>query len=90
MLPGTDVFSDPRFEKDEHLYCPPCAARAPWVGDVLEVWRWTKAGRELRDIEPAPSAALIDGLLTIDAEIAALEDDMHERAEAERKRKAGA
>jgi len=81
---------DPRFDDDEHIYCPPCAARAPWVGQVIEAFAWTEKG-SLGDVVARPSEACIDGVLLLRREVSLLHaEEMDDaRQDAERKRGGG-
>lgn len=69
-LRGDSVLPDPRLSDDLHTHCPACTARAPWVGDVVTAYRWSRAGRAIGEIVPHPSAALFDAVLLLEAEVA--------------------
>lgn len=67
------MLPDARFATDLHTHCPSCAVSAPWVGDVVTALRWTRAGRPLAEVIPSPSAAVVDAVLLVEAEVAALD-----------------
>jgi len=74
-----------------HLCCPVCQLRAPWVSLLITAARWTKRGRSLGDLVVRPSPAIVQGILVIEQEVAALEvvlnEDASRRAEIEAKRR---
>ncbi len=55
-----------------HPDCPEPGARQAWVGDMIDAFNWQQNGASVRDIEPNPSPALIDGVLHIARERDAL------------------
>lgn len=67
------MLPDARFAADLHTHCPICSVSAPWVGDVVTALRWTRAGRPLAEVIPAPSAAVTDAVLLLEQEAAALD-----------------
>lgn len=52
--------------------CPVAQAAQPWVADVLTAYRHAEGGRLLA-FDPAPSAALMDGIDIVDRAVKALE-----------------
>lgn len=70
---GSDFFPDARFDDDPHLGCPDCASRERWACAIVEAWLWTRGGRGLADIVTKPSAAVVEGVLLLEAESGAME-----------------
>jgi len=71
-----------RLRNDEHFQCPAVAAQSGFAADVLEAWNWSQDGRSLRDVEPNPSAAMVEGLLLLAGEI----DDREKQRQRDRDR----
>ncbi len=60
--------------------CPACSQREHWAQDVIRAFRATQTGLPVSDVVHRPTDALIDGVLTLDAEFHAIHSEEVERS----------
>ena len=68
---------------DSLSHCPACDLRTPWAADVLRAVRWRAQHGAVGDVVPEPTPALLDGVLTVETEQAAVHADTLSRQRAE-------
>lgn len=69
--------------------CPVCALDESWARGIIRATNWRAKGSPVTDLYPDPTPALIDGILTVECEQAAVERDEHERMRREHEARGG-
>ena len=79
-----------RLADDVHYRCPAVALHEVWCAEVRSVWSYIADGRSLLDVEPAPSAALIEAITLVGDELRAVQERERRDAENDARRAGGA
>lgn len=65
----------PGLDHEPLEWCPVCDLRAPWASAVMRCWSWRQGGETVTALVPDPTDALVDALLALQGENAAVEAD---------------